>query len=138
MQIYKKSKGKVDGLIIEEPSAGGHNAPPRGHTELSPEGEPVYGPRDVIDLEAIKSLGIPFWMAGSYGSPEKLAQALAAGAAGVQVGTLFAFCDESGLREDLKREMITRCQSETPSVFTDPIASPTGFPFKVLSISDTQ
>jgi len=136
--MVKKCRGKVDGLIIEEPSAGGHNAPPRGHTELSPEGEPVYGPRDVIDLEAIKSLGIPFWMAGSFGSPEKLAQALAAGAAGVQVGTLFAFCDESGLREDLKREMITRCQIETPSVFTDPIASPTGFPFKVLSISDTQ
>ena len=136
--MVKKCKGQVDGLIIEEPSAGGHNAPPRGHSELSPEGEPVYGPRDVIDLEAIKALGLPFWLAGSSGSPEKLAQARAAGAAGVQVGTLFAFCEESGLREDLKREMIERCQRGTPRVFTDPVASPTGFPFKVLSISDTQ
>ena len=135
--LVKKCKGQVDGLIIEEPSAGGHNAPPRGHTELSPEGEPVYGPRDVIDLAAIKSLGLPFWLAGSYGSPKKLVHARAAGAAGVQVGTLFAFCEESGLREDLKRDIIKRCQSGTPHVFTDPVASPAGFPFKVLSISGT-
>ena len=135
--LVKKCKGQVDGLIIEEPSAGGHNAPPRGHTELSPEGEPVYGSRDVIDLAAIKSLGLPVWVAGSYGSPKKLAHARAAGAAGIQVGTLFAFCEESGLREDLKRDIIKRCQGEKPHVFTDPIASPAGFPFKVLSISGT-
>lgn len=135
--LVKRCKGQVEGLIIEGPSAGGHNAPPRGHKKLSPEGEPVYSPRDVIDLAAIKSLGLPFWLAGFYGSPEKLAHARAAGAAGVQVGTLFAFCEESGLREDLKREIIKRCQNETPSVFTDPVASPAGFPFKVLSISGT-
>ncbi|GAG83916.1 unnamed protein product, partial [marine sediment metagenome] len=135
--LVKRCKGQVEGLIIEGPSAGGHNAPPRGQKKLSPEGEPVYSPRDVIDLAAIKSLGLPFWLAGSYGSPEKLAHARAAGAAGVQVGTLFAFCEESCLREDLKREIIKRCQNGTPSVFTDPVASPAGFPFKVLSISGT-
>ena len=135
--LVKKCKGQVDGLIIEGPSAGGHNAPPRGHPKLSSEGEPVYGPRDVIDLESIKSLGLPFWLAGSYGSRKKLAHARAAGAAGVQVGTLFAFCVESGLREDLKRDILKRCQRGTPRVFTDPVASPTGFPFKVLSIPGT-
>ena len=135
--LVKKRKGQVDGLIIEEPSAGGHNAPPRGRSELSPEGETVYGPRDVVDLEAIKALAVPFWLAGSYGSSKKLAHARAAGAAGIQVGTLFAFCDESGLREDIRRDVIESCQKGTLRVFTDPTASPTGFPFKVLSLSGT-
>jgi nitronate monooxygenase len=135
--MIKKSKGKVDGLIIEGPSAGGHNAPPRGQAKLSPKGEPVYGPRDEVDLKAIKALGLPFWLAGSYGSPEKLAYARAAGAQGIQVGTLFAFSDESGMRADIKRDTIERCKHGKPDVFKDPIASPTGFPFQVLSISGT-
>ena len=62
----------------------------------------------------------------SQGLGRAIADALAAGAAGVQVGTLFAFCEESGLREDLKRDVVKKCQSETLNVFTDPIASPTG------------
>ena len=129
--------GKVDGLIIEGPSAGGHNAPPRGHPKLSSEGEPVYGVRDEIDLTAIQSLELPFWLAGSYGSPRKLQEATAAGASGVQVGLLFAFCEESGLREDLKRDIIQRALQGQLRVFTDPIASPAGFPFKALVLKGT-
>jgi len=135
--MIKKCKGKVDGLIIEGPSAGGHNAPPRGQVILNSKGEPVYGARDEVDLKGIKALGLPFWLAGSYGSPEKLAYARDEGAEGIQVGTLFAFCDESGLREDIKHDTIERCKIEKPDVFKDPIASPTGFPFQVLSIQGT-
>ncbi len=135
--MVKKCEGGVDGMIIEGPTAGGHNAPPRGRPNLNEEGEPIYGPRDVIDLESIGSHGLPFFLAGSYGSPDGLVRARAAGAAGVQVGTLFAFCEESGLRPDLKHDTIARCLAGTQSVFTDPIASPTGFPFKVLSIAGT-
>ena len=137
LMVKKCKDGQVNGLIIEESTAGGHNAPPRGKTQLSPEGEPIYGARDVVDLSAIKSLGLPFWMAGSYGSPEKLQSACAAGAEGVQIGTLFAFCEESGLRDDIKRDVVENCHHGTPHVFTDPAASPTGFPFKVLSVSGT-
>jgi nitronate monooxygenase len=133
--LAKKCPGQVDGLIIEGHLAGGHNAPPRGKTALSQKGEPVYGDRDAIDLPTIKALGIPFFLAGSYGSPNRFKEALAAGAAGVQVGTLFAFCDESGLTENLKQDAIASCRQGTQSVFTDPIASPTGFPFKVLSVA---
>ncbi len=135
--LVKKCKGQIDGLVIEGSSAGGHNAPPRGQTKYSQEGEPVYGPRDEIDLKAIASHEIPFWLAGSYASPDKLAKALAAGATGIQVGTIFAFCEESGLRDDIKREIILNCKTQQPRVFTDPVASPAGFPFKVLSVSDT-
>jgi len=135
--LVKKSRGGIDGLIIEGPSAGGHNAPPRGKTELNADGEPVYGERDEVDLKAIKALGLPFWVAGSYGSPEKLAEALAGGAAGVQVGTLFAFCEESGLRDDLRDDIVKRYQEGTLHIKTDPVASPTGFPFKLISVPET-
>lgn len=135
--LLKKCQGKVDGWIVEGPTAGGHNAPPRGSSPLSPAGEPVYGPRDAIDLPAIAALGLPFWLAGSYGSREKLGEALAAGAAGIQVGTLFAFCEESGLTADLKRKFIERCRESAPQVHTDPVASPTGFPFKVPAMPGT-
>ena len=135
--MMKKCPGKVDGLIIEEPSAGGHNAPPRGATKLNDEGEPIYGKRDDVDLKTIKALGVPFWLAGSYGSPEMLAKAVEAGAQGIQLGTLFAFCHESGLRDDLKADIVTRCKTEKLEVFRDPRASPTGFPFQVLSVAET-
>lgn len=135
--LIKKCKGQIDGLIIEGPTAGGHNAPPRGRADLSSDGEPVYGPRDVIDLGAIRALGVPFWLAGSFGGPEDLARARAEGAAGVQIGTIFAFCDESGLKADLKRGIIQSCQEGTARIKTDPVASPTGFPFKVISVPGT-
>ena len=130
-------KCQIDGLVIEGPLAGGHNAPPRGKTQLSASGEPVYNTRDTADPAAIAKLGLPFWLAGSYGHPDRLQDALKAGANGVQVGTLFAFCEESGLREDLKRQALNQCREGTAQVFTDPVASPTGFPFKVLALDGT-
>jgi nitronate monooxygenase len=82
-------------------------------------------------------LGIPFWLAGGYGHPDKLREALALGAAGIQVGTAFAFADESGLRPDYKQELMEKVLAGTASVFTDPLASPTGFPFKVAHLEGT-
>ncbi len=135
--MVKKANGKVDGFVIEGPTAGGHNAPPRGKIQLNDVGEPVYGERDQVDLAKIRELGLPFWLAGEYGSPQKVQEALAAGAAGVQVGTAFAFCDESGLRRDYKRELIRKAIDGAAKVFTDPLASPTGFPFKVAQVEGT-
>lgn len=132
--LARKSNGHVDGFIIEGPTAGGHNAPPRGKLPLNERGEPVYGPRDAVDLAAIAELGLPFWLAGSYGSPEKVRDAIELGATGVQVGTAFAFCEESGFRGDIKQLVLKQCSQGQPDVLTDPLASPTGFPFKVLQI----
>jgi nitronate monooxygenase len=129
--MLKKADGKVDGFIIEGPTAGGHNAPPRGKLQLDEGGEPVYGERDAVDLEKIRDLGVPFWLAGGYGAPEKVVEALKAGAAGVQVGTAFAFCEESSLADSHKRALLEKARSGTAQVFTDPVASPTHFPFKV-------
>ncbi len=135
--LARKSNGQVDGFIVEGETAGGHNAPPRGPMQLSPRGEPVYGIRDVPELEKIRALGLPFWLAGSYGQQGKLTAALDRGAAGIQVGTAFAFCEESGLRPDLKRQAIALSRTGRAELFTDPQASPTGFPFKVVDMPGT-
>lgn len=137
LTLAKKSNGKVDGFVIEDQVAGGHNAPPRGALQLSSAGEPIYGPRDVADLAAFRALGVPFWLAGSQATAAKLAAARAAGAVGIQVGTPFAFCDESGVDPGLKRSVIRASREGTLRVFTDPLASPTGFPFKVVQVPGT-
>ena len=135
--MLKKANGRVDGLVIEMSTAGGHNAPPRGKLQLSEAGEPVYGERDAVDIAKLRELGVPFWLAGGYGHREKLREALALGAAGVQVGTAFEFANESGLREDYKRALLTKAVAGNAHVFTDPLASPTGFPFKIVRLEDT-
>lgn len=135
--LTKKSDGHVDGFVVEGPTAGGHNAPPRGSIQLNSQGEPIYGERDLVDLQAFRELSRPFWLAGSYGSPRQLQEALKQGAAGVQVGTAFAFCQESGIDENLKRHVIQLAKQGHLQVRTDPAASPTGFPFKVLSLPGT-
>jgi NAD(P)H-dependent flavin oxidoreductase YrpB (nitropropane dioxygenase family) len=137
MTLAKKANGRVDGFVVEGDTAGGHNAPPRGPMQLTSAGEPIYGPRDVVELEKIRALGLPFWLAGSYGQPGKLAQALRLGATGIQVGTAFAFCAESGIQPELKQQIIELSRSRAAHVFTDPVASPTGFPFKVVQLSGT-
>jgi NAD(P)H-dependent flavin oxidoreductase YrpB (nitropropane dioxygenase family) len=137
MTLAKKSNGRVDGFVVEGELAGGHNAPPRGPLQLDQLGQPVYGPRDAPDLEKIRALGLPFWLAGSFARPEKLAEALSLGAAGIQVGTAFAFCTESGIEPALKLEAVRASRAGSIRIFTDPLASPTGFPFKVAELPGT-
>jgi nitronate monooxygenase len=129
--MLRRASGRVDGLVIESPTAGGHNAPPRGKLLLNAAGEPVYGERDQVDLAGLRALGVPFWLAGGYGNAKSVRFALDQGAAGVQVGTAFAFTRESGLRPDLKQSLLSQATTGTGEVFTDPLASPTGFPFKM-------
>ena len=135
--LAKSAHGRPDGFVVEGPVAGGHNAPPRSTLVLDADGQPVYGPRDDVDLGALAKLGIPFWLAGGYGSPDRLREAVAAGAAGIQVGSAFALCEESGIDPSIKQDIVTRALAGTLSVHTDPRASPSGYPFKVVSVDDT-
>ncbi|MBZ5639117.1 MAG: nitronate monooxygenase [Acidobacteriia bacterium] len=132
--MIKKANGRVDGFVVEGPTAGGHNAPPRGKPALSDRGEPVYGDRDKVDLAKLRDLGLPFWLAGGFGAAGGLQQALESGAAGVQVGTAFAYCAESGLRDDYRQALLEKVARGEGRVFTDPLASPSGFPFKVVQL----
>jgi nitronate monooxygenase len=135
--MLRRASGRVDGLVIESPTAGGHNAPPRGKLQLNTVGEPVYGERDHVNIAELRTLGVPFWLAGGYGNAEKLREAVEQGAAGIQVGTAFAFSNESGMRADLKAALMAKAKVGAGEVFTDPLASPTGFPFKVAQLEGT-
>ena len=128
---------RPDGFVIEGPRAGGHNAPPRGRLTLDETGQPIFGPRDDADTDKVAALGLPFWLAGSYGTPDQLVAARAIGAVGVQVGSLFALCEESGLTESLRADLMARLRTGTLEVRTDAGASPTGFPFKVAQLPGT-
>ena len=134
--LARKASGRVDGFVIEGPTAGGHNAPPRGQPRFTERGDPIYGERDIVDLEKVKQFGLPFWLAGGYGRPGRLAEARAAGAAGIQVGTAFAFCDESGFTAELKSSVLDHAARGGVDVVTDAYASPTGFPFKLARWAD--
>jgi NAD(P)H-dependent flavin oxidoreductase YrpB (nitropropane dioxygenase family) len=83
-------------------------------------------------------LGRPFWLAGAQARASNLREAIEVGAAGIQVGTVFALCRESGLDDGIKRRLIDGVMAGDLEVFTDPVASPTGFPFKVVQgLDDT-
>jgi nitronate monooxygenase len=135
--MLRRSNGTIDGFVIEGPTAGGHNAPPRGKLQVNERGEPIYGERDVVDLGKIRELGLPFWVAGGSASAETLRKTLDAGGTGIQVGTAFALCDESGMMEKYRRGLLQEAMAGTAEVITDRLASPTGFPFKVAQLKGT-
>lgn len=135
--LARSPRTRPDGFVLESPVAGGHSAPPRGPMRLDAAGEPVYGPRDDADTAKVAALELPFWLAGGYGTPDGLARAKAAGAAGVQVGSAFALCRESGLDPRLRRLLLRRIAEGDLTVRNDPRASPTGFPFKVADLPGT-
>jgi nitronate monooxygenase len=135
--MLRRSNGSIDGFVIEGPTAGGHNAPPRGKVEVNRHGEPIYGDRDVVDLEKIRDLGLPFWVAGGSASADALRAVLDSGGAGVQVGTAFALCDESGMAEEYRKALLQTAVAGTAQVRTDRFASPTGFPFKIAQLESS-
>ena len=131
--LAKRSNGPVEGFVVERPNAGGHNAPPRGAFEVDERGEPIYGPRDEVKYDAMAELGRPFWIGGGVTHASDVTEALALGATGVQVGTLFAYCDESGMEPTLRDEMLKTIAEGDVAVTTSLRASSTGYPFKVVN-----
>jgi NAD(P)H-dependent flavin oxidoreductase YrpB (nitropropane dioxygenase family) len=135
--LAKRSNGPVDGFVVERPVAGGHNAPPRGSITLDETGSPEYGARDDVNFEVMRELNVPFWIGGGVTSPDRVREARALGAAGVQVGTLFAYCRESGMESGLRKKIIAGAQRSAVTVRTSMVASSTGYPFKVASVAGT-
>ena len=130
-EILKKRlpPGSIQGAVIEKDTAGGHNAPPRNKI--------AYGPDDEVDFLRFTKLELPFWIAGSYASPENLALAESVGANGIQAGSIFALSRESGMRSDIREEIIRQAFNGTLKIRTDMRISPTGFPFKVVELAET-
>jgi len=132
--MERRATGEVNGYIIENYFAGGHNAPPR-RDRSQPDAAPSYGEKDMPNLDKVRQLGKPFWLAGQFTTPEKLQEALDAGAEGVQVGTPFAYCDESGMDRAIKDEVIRQSMAGTLEIDTNFTASPTGYPFKIVRLA---
>lgn len=128
---------RPDGFVVEGPLAGGHSAPPRGRMTLDESGQPIYSVKDEADLAKVAAAGLPFWLAGAWGSPEKVAEARALGAVGVQAGSVFALSTQSGLRPDLRDQLLAELDADQLVVRNDPLASPTGFPFKIATLPGT-
>jgi NAD(P)H-dependent flavin oxidoreductase YrpB (nitropropane dioxygenase family) len=93
--MLKRANGEgptkgIDGFVVELSTAGGHNAPPRGFrydpvakshaVDLNERGEPIYGPKDDVDLEKFAKVvagKVPFWMAGAYAHADKFCDCIA-------------------------------------------------------------
>lgn len=136
--IKKLPSGSIYGWVIEEWKAGGHNAPPRKIIQ-NEQGEPlpIYGEKDEVDYGRIAEIGLPFWIGGAKASPETLKQALDLGAAGIQVGSIFALCEESDMDSEIKKQIRQLGFEGKLIVKTDMRISPTGFPFKVAVLGGT-
>lgn len=131
-------RGAPDGFVIEHHTAGGHNANPRGNMAKDERGQPIYSSRDEADLETIRKVGVPFWLAGGFASHEKLQAAKAAGAAGIQVGSLFALSEESGMKPDLRAAILKKLREGTgEDLVRTTTWSPTGFAFKAVQLEGT-
>lgn len=127
--LKKRLAGEIYGFVIEEPTAGGHNAPPRNKVD--------YGVKDIVDYKKIAELGLPFWIGGSYASPEKLQWALSVGASGIQAGSIFALSNDSGIDSKIRQKILKDGFNKILKVRTDMRISPTGFPFKVVELEGT-
>lgn len=138
--LHKKATGKVDGFVVESHVAAGHNAPPRRVARSSASdgsaAESVWGAVDEPDLEVIRGIGLPFWLAGCQSKEGALQQARALGAHGIQVGTPFAFCEESDFDAAIKESAISQVLKGRLRVVTDFEASPTSYPFKLALDQD--
>lgn len=131
--LAKNEVTRPDGFVVEHYMAGGHNAPPRRLQDT----ETGYGPLDEANIEKIRAVGLPFWLAGGRATPEAVADAIKQGAEGVQVGSLFALSHESGLLPKYREQMLQAARDGVLKVRTDHRASPTGFPFKVVELPGT-
>ncbi|MEU5529107.1 nitronate monooxygenase [Micromonospora chersina] len=127
----------VDGLVAQSGAAGGHLG------TFTPDAPPPLRPLpDLVAL--VTGTGLPVLGAGGVGGPSDVRAALAAGAAGVLVGTLLLRADESGTgrthRDALAdpardRTVVTRAFTGRPARglrndFTDrhEAAAPLGYP----------
>ena len=135
--LNREENVRPDGFVVEGVSAGGHNAPPRGNTPVGEDGQSQFSSKDDSDISKVQATGLPFWLAGGYATPEKLKEAVAKGAIGVQAGSIFALCHESGITTALRNQLRGKIANKSLKVITDPFGSPTSFPFKYAELPET-
>jgi len=118
-------------FILENHEAGGHNAPPRNRVS--------FGEQDDLTtyFDKVRNLGVNVYVAGDGSSREEYQSWIDQGAYGVQVGSRFALCTDSGMRDDLRDKIIERNANGETIVQTSNRLSPTGYPFKQVPLAGT-
>lgn len=136
LDVWEREQGGVRpfAFVLEDHRAGGHNAPPRNKES--------FGEKDDLTgyFDKVVGTGVPVYVAGSFpggGSRDDFLYWTARGAYGIQVGSRFALCEESGLRDDLKDALIASNARGDTEVRTAKVVSPTGYPFKVVALPGT-
>lgn len=124
---YLSKKTKIDGVVAEYPKAGGHSAPPK-KKEVK-DGIAIYSDEDEIDLERMRKLGKPFFLAG--GMARKLKEAKGEGATGIQCGSIFALANESGMDPEIAQRLRQKVRNGEQVVINSAFTSPSLFPFHV-------
>ena len=135
--LYSNLETRPYGFVIEFPEAGGHNAAP-AKMKFDAKGQAImiYTDSDRADVSAIGKLGLPFWLAGSYGSSKSLSRAMEMGATGIQVGTIAALSGQSGMAPKFRTEVLKLLKQNKLKI-ENTMVSPAGFPFKVAQVPGT-
>ncbi len=113
----------IEALVIESAQAGGHNAPTSG-----PE----------APLAEYLEFGLPCIVAGGV-AQKGLSAIQAEGGEAIQIGSLFALSNESGMDPMLRARTLRGIinQKQPLQVRQDEHISPTGFPFQVAEVAGT-
>jgi NAD(P)H-dependent flavin oxidoreductase YrpB (nitropropane dioxygenase family) len=130
----RNNGAKPFAFVLENHAAGGHNAPPRNKAAFTAEDDLASY------FDKVLALGVPVYVAGDFkqgGTREDFLEWLEAGAYGIQVGSRFALCTDSGMRADLRDRIIEMNQRGEMKVLTSLRNSPTGYPFKYAAVPGT-
>lgn len=135
LDTWQKTYGAAPAaFVLENHAAGGHNAPPRNKSEFTAQDDlETY-------FEKVLALGVPVYVAGDFesgGTREDFLYWRARGAYGIQVGSRFALCTDSGMRADLREGIIEGNRAGTTQIETSPRFSPTGYPLKFVKLPGT-
>ena len=125
------------GFVVEAP-------PPAATTRRRAAGptstraaRPIYGERDRADLQVCATSACRSGWPASGHSPPRCTRRWRSAPPACRSGTLFAFCEESGLDAGAQAAGHDRARTARPTGLHRPGASPTGFPFKVLELPAT-
>lgn len=132
LDVWEKNyQARPFAFILENHQAGGHNAPPRNKATFTADDDlATYFPK-------VLQLGVPIYVAGDFregGSRHDFEEWLERGAYGIQVGSRFALSADSGMREDLREQIVAGNASGELKVETSNVMSPTGYPIKFVAL----
>ena len=137
LTMARKASGRVDGFVIEGPTAGGHNAPPRGGRASMPTASRSTGRRTPWTWPRSASSGSPSTWRADTASRERSRRLSRSARRVCRWGRCSRSAGSPACCARSRRRALRVASQGLGKVITDAFASPTGFPFKVLSLEGT-